>query len=274
MNRFGRQFKPLMWFMALLLAAIVAACGGAGGDGGTDPGQPTAPGAGTGVGGAGRGPAPLDLQTAGDFVILAQTAITNVQTSEVAGDVGLNLASGIFIDLTCAEVAVPGVMHTFDTAGPLPCSVKNVARLTNAANDAIDAWTDGVGRVPDYTELWAGNIGGRNLGPATYKWSTSVQVTANLTLTGGPNDVWIFLIDNDLIVSSGVQIILAGGALPQNVYWLTVIDAVELGANSQFKGVILAETEIVMRTGASIDGRLLATNAVNLNANRVTQPNP
>ena len=165
-------------------------------------------------------------------------------------------------------------MHTFDTAGPLPCSVKNVARLTNAANDAIDAWTDGVGRVPDYTELWAGNIGGRNLGPATYKWSTSVQVPANLTLTGGPNDVWIFLIDNDLIVSSGVQIILAGGALPQNVYWLTVIDAVELGANSQFKGVILAETEIVMRTGASIDGRLLATNAVNLNANRVTQPAP
>ena len=97
---------------------------------------------------------------------------------------------------------------------------------------------------------------------------------ANLTLTGGANDVWIFLIENDLIVSSGAQIILAGGALPQNVYWLTVIKAVELGANSQFKGVILAETVIVMKTGASIDGRLLATNAVNLNANRVTQPAP
>jgi hypothetical protein len=28
MNRFGSFFKPLMWFMALLLAAFVAGCGG------------------------------------------------------------------------------------------------------------------------------------------------------------------------------------------------------------------------------------------------------
>ena len=28
MNRFGSLFKPLMWFMALLLAAFVAGCGG------------------------------------------------------------------------------------------------------------------------------------------------------------------------------------------------------------------------------------------------------
>ena len=33
MNRFGSLFKPLTWFMALVLAALVAGCGG-GDDGG------------------------------------------------------------------------------------------------------------------------------------------------------------------------------------------------------------------------------------------------
>ena len=36
MNRFGSLFKPLMWFMAVLLAAFVAGCGG-GSDGGGAP---------------------------------------------------------------------------------------------------------------------------------------------------------------------------------------------------------------------------------------------
>ena len=233
--------------------------------------QPTAAGAGTGAGGAGRGPTPIELQTAGDFVILTQAAITNIPTSAVTGNVGLSAAPGADIGLTCAEVT--GVIYTVDTAAP-PCMEKDTVRLTTAAGHAIAAWIDGTGRAPDYIELWAGSIGGRNLGPATYKWSTSVQIPTNLTLTGGPNDVWIFLIEHDLVVSSGVQILLAGGALPQNVYWLTVIDAVDLGASSQFKGVILGETAIVMGAGASIDGRLLATNSVNLDANSVTQPVP
>lgn len=33
MNRFESPFKPLTWFMALLLSAFLAACGGGGGDG-------------------------------------------------------------------------------------------------------------------------------------------------------------------------------------------------------------------------------------------------
>ncbi|MBC8008083.1 MAG: DUF3494 domain-containing protein, partial [Prolixibacteraceae bacterium] len=68
--------------------------------------------------------------------------------------------------------------------------------------------------------------------------------------------------------SSGVQIILAGGALPQNVYWATVA-AADIGTTSQFKGVLLSQTSIVTKTGASVNGRLLAQTAVNLDANAV-----
>jgi hypothetical protein len=94
-------------------------------------------------------------------------------------------------------------------------------------------------------------------------------MNSNVSLTGGPNDVWIFQVSQGLIVASGVQIILAGGALPQNIYW-QVFAAADLGTTSQFKGTIISQTSIVMKTGASINGKLLAGTAVNLDHNTVT----
>jgi hypothetical protein len=202
-------------------------------------------------------------------VILAESAITNVPSSAVTGNVGLSPATGAGIGLTCVEVT--GVINSVDAAGPLPCRVTNPVGLTAAIGDKGLAYTDATGRAPDYTELGGGNIGGLNLGPATYKWGTGVLIPANLTLTGGANDVWIFQIAQGLTVSSGVQIILAGGALPQNIYWATFA-AADIGTTAQFKGVILSQTSIAMKTGSSLDGRLFAGTAVTLDQNRVTQP--
>jgi hypothetical protein len=268
MNEYSNDSKLLMWLMALILTGFMFGCGG-GGDGGAGAGSATAPGAGTGVGGAGRGPAPVTLGAAGTFVILAESAITNVPTSAVTGNVGLSPATGAGIGLTCVEVT--GVINSVDAAGPLPCVVTNPVGLTAAIGAKGTAYTDAQGRAPDYTELGSGNIGGLNLGPATYKWGTGVLIPADVTLTGGPNDVWIFLIAQGLTVSSGVQVILAGGALPQNIYWATFA-AADLGTTSKFNGVIVSQTSIVMKTGASINGRLLAGTAVNLDANVVAQP--
>jgi hypothetical protein len=273
MNRFESSSEPRVWLGVLLLAVLVSGCGGGtGADGGSA--QATAPGAGTGVGGAGQGPAPVNLKTAGNFAILAETAIINSTASAVTGDVGLSPASGAGIALSCAEVT--GRIFTVNAAGP-PCRVTDRTRLTNAVADGVTAFFDAKDRVPDYIDLGAGNIGGRNLGPATYRWNTAVVIPANLTLTGGPNDVWIFQIwqqdtSVSLTVGTGVQIILAGGALPQNVYW--EINRAELGTTSKFQGVILADNEIVMNAGASINGRVLAGSAANLDQNTVTQPVP
>jgi hypothetical protein len=128
------------------------------------------------------------------------------------------------------------------------------------------AYTDASGRAPDYTELGAGNIGGLNLGPATYKWSTALIIPTTLTLTGGPNDVWIFQVAQGLDISSGVQIVLAGGALPENIYW-AVFSAANLNTTSVFKGTIISQTEIAMKTGAQINGRLMAGTAITLESN-------
>ena len=268
MNRFEILSKPLMWFMALLLAAFVAGCGSGGGaDGGavSGPGSSTTAGAGQGVGGNGRGPSPVILGMAGNFVILSVNPLTNLGPSTVTGNVGLTNASGSFIGLTCTEVT-GGTIYAIDNKGPGPCAVPAPAMLAIAKADGDNAYNDATARLPDYTELGNGNIGGFNLGPGTYHWSTAVQIATDLTLNGGPNDVWIFQIAQTLTVSPGVRIVL-NGALPENVYWAPTQD-VELGTTSQFNGILLPAAAVFMRNGASIKGRLLAE-AVHLDHNSV-----
>jgi hypothetical protein len=274
----GKTFKPLTWSIALLLAVVVAGCGGSGGGGSSSAAStPTAPGAGTGAGGAGTGPSPVNLGGAGNFVILAKSAISTVPASAITGNLGLSPAAASFItgftlvaDATnqfSTSTQVTGQVFAADYAVPTP------SNLTTAVLDMQAAYTDAAGRAPDYTELGAGNIGGLNLGPATYKWGTGVLIPSNVTLTGGPNDVWIFQIAQDLTVSSGVQIVLAGGALPKNIFWQP-FGATDFGTTSHFEGVVLSQTSITVHTGASVNGRLLAQTAVTLDQNMVTQPAP
>jgi hypothetical protein len=135
MNNYQNKSGALT-FVALVLSGLVAACdsGGGGGGGGasTAPGTgtATAAGAGTGAGGAGRGPASVNLGAAGGFVILAESAITNVPASAVTGNVGLSPATGAGIGLTCAQVT--GVINDVDSTGPLPCTVNDSVGLTAA----------------------------------------------------------------------------------------------------------------------------------------------
>jgi hypothetical protein len=265
MDKYASDSNLLMWLVVLVLTGFMFGCGGGGGGSGGGTGA----GAGTGVGGAGRGPAPVNLAAAGTFVILAESAITNVPTSAVTGNVGLSPTSGTAIGLTCVQVT--GTIYSVDAAGPLPCRVTDAPGLTAAIGAKGTAYTDAQGRAPDYTELGAGNIGGLTLAPATYKWGTGLLIPTDVTLMGGPNDVWIFQIAQGLSVSSGVQIILTGGALPQNIYWATFA-AADLGTTSKFNGVILSQTSIAMKTGASANGRLLAGTQVTLDQNIVTQP--
>ncbi len=270
MNKVRTPFKPLMWCAAVLLAACVTGCGSGSSSDGTgaqasDPGPPpTAAGLGTGAGGLGRGPAPLDLGTAANFVILSVNALTNQPPSTVTGNVGLTIASGAQIGLTCAEVN--GQIISRDSSGP-PCRVTDPAGLVQGEVDADNAYLDAIARTPDYFELGAGNIGGLNLGPATYFWSTGVSIPTNVTLTGGPNDVWIFRITQGLVVSPGVQVVLRGGALPQNIYWVPTATA-DLGATSHFRGILLPAAPVFMRSGASINGKLLASE-VHLDQNAI-----
>ena len=161
------------------------------------------------------GQAPVNLGTAGTFAILTKTGITDVYASAINGNVGSSPITGAAVLLTCPEVAT-GIIYTVDAAGPLPCRTTNATYLTAAIGDMEIAYADAAGRsLPDSTELGAGQIGGLTLAPGLYKWSSSVLISNSVTLSGGPNDVWIFQIAGELNQASATKVILAGGALPK-----------------------------------------------------------
>jgi hypothetical protein len=213
---------------------------------------------------------PVNLGTAGNFVILSKTGITNVPTSAITGDVGTSPITGAANHFTCVEVT--GNIYSVDASGPPPCSIMDPTRLTTAVSDMETAYADAAGRIlPDFTELGAGNISGLTLVPGLYKWSTGVLIASDVTFSGGPDNVWILQVAQNLIVSNGVIVHLSGGARARNIFW-QVAGQVTLGTTSQFGGIILSQTAINLQTGASVNGRLFAQTDVTLQQNAVANP--
>ncbi|MDJ0348175.1 ice-binding family protein [Cryobacterium sp. PH29-G1] len=213
--------------------------------------------------------APVDLGVAGTFAILSQTGVTDVPTSAVTGNVGVSPTSGAATLLTCPEVT--GTIYSVDAAGPA-CKVTDATLLTTAVGDMRTAYTDAAGRTnPDFINLGAGEIGGLTLKPGLYKWSTDVSISNDVKLVGGPNDVFIFQISGDITEAAAKNVTLAGGVQAKNVFWQTA-GSVSVGTTAHFEGSVLSKTLIALKTGASINGRLLAQTAVTLQSNTVTEP--
>lgn len=246
--------KPQALFLASMLTALLAA-----------------PGIGYASPASSHIQAPVKLGSAGTFALLSKTGITNVYASVINGDVGASPITGAAIGLTCGELAA-GILYTVDAAGPLPCSVTAATLLTSAVSDMEAAYTDAAGRVlPDFTELGSGEIGGKTLVPGLYKWGTDVKISTDVTLAGGPTDVWIFQVSGGINQASATRVTLVGGAQAKNVFWQAA-GAVSIGTTAHFEGVVLAKTMVAVKTGASVNGRLLAQTAVTLQKNSVTQP--
>ena len=220
-------------------------------------------------------PAPVNLGTADPFAILAGTAITDVPSSVITGNVGLSPATGAGIGVTCSEVT--GTIYSVDAAGPLPCRVTDPALLTTAKNDLTAAYTDVAGRTPVTTVPT--ELGGTTKIPGVYdSASTTFGITAGagpliLDAQGDPNGVFIFEMGaagTGLTAGPGSQVQLTGRAQACNVYWR--LTSATLDTTAVFKGNILALTSITVNTGANVEGRLLARNGqVSLQQNTITR---
>jgi hypothetical protein len=217
------------------------------------------------------GQTPVPLGTAGRFAILTKSGITDVFPSVINGDVGASPITGAAIHLKCSEIKT-GTVYSVNAAGPKPCRVTDPSLLTKAVGDMEIAYTNAAGRKhPNFINLGGGNIGGLTLVPGLYKWTTGVLIPTSITVSGGPDAVWIFQIAGTLTQANATRVILKGGARAKNVFWQTS-GAVHIGTTAHFAGVILARTKIALKTGASANGRLLAQTAVTLEQNAVTRP--
>lgn len=221
------------------------------------------------------GPAPVLLGTSGNFAILAKTAVSTVPPSAIIGNVGVSPAATSFLtgfSLTAVgttSATSPQVTGTLYGADMTPPTNSN---LTIAVLDMQTAYTDAAGRpTPDYLNLGGGDISGTNLAAGLYKWGTSVTIPTNITISGGANDVWIFQITGDLLMSAAKRITLADGALARNIFW-QVAGEVVIGAGAHFEGNILSKTAVTMQTGATLNGRILAQTMVALDSARVVKP--
>ena len=235
-----------------------------GGEGGGESSDPT----------DGLGPDPVPLGTAGNYVILAKSAISNVPTSLVTGDLGLSPAAASYItglELTKAgtkwtSAQVVGSVFAADNDPPTPIN------LGTAVEDMQAAYTDAAGRSsPSFLNLGEGAIGGLTLAPGLYKWNSTVTIPANVTIAGEAEAVWIFQITGDLEMSAGQKMILSGGAQADNIVW-QVAGEVDFGATSHAEGNILAKTAITLESGASVHGRLFAQTSVDIAGAVVTAP--
>jgi hypothetical protein len=238
-----------------------------------------------GATGTGIGPAAVDLGSAagingGTFAILAKSGVTNVTPSPITGDIGVSPIDHTAVSGFSTYTAdasnrfytsgeVTGKIYAADLTAPTP------TQMTTVISDMQTAYVDAAGRpLPKATELYAGDLSGRTLTPGLYKWSSGVLInTPGVTLKGGANDTWILQIAQDLTVGPGAQVMLSGGAQAKNIVWQVGGGVgVQLNTTSHFEGTILAIKAIVVKTGASVNGRLFAQTAVTLAQNTVVAP--
>ena len=227
------------------------------------------------------------LGVASSFAVLAGTAITNVPSSSITGNVGLKPAAGSnYAGLTAAEVT--GTIYAVDATGPAG-SVVNPVALNTAKIDlsaAFDALSTGTNNADANCRLNdAGNTNGilqsgTDLGtfgatpgilPSGLYCTNGYFTLANdagvdLTLTGdGP---WIFRTGTTLTTSSGSSVTVEDDNVCD--VWWGVGSSATLCTTTEFVGNILAYASISMNTGATLDGRALAsTGAVTLQSNTI-----
>lgn len=209
------------------------------------------------------GPLAIDLGCAEPFAILAGSTITSTGPTIINGDVGLSAG-------TALVGFPPGIIN----------GVKQITTPTAAAAKLCltTAFIDGQSRSLNSISM-PGQLGGLTLAPGLYTNSTTSGISgtgANGILTldaqGNANSVWIFQMGSTFTTDPATSVVLAGGALAKNIFWIVGTSAT-LGTNSVFYGNILADQSITLNTGAVLNGRALTRiAAVSLDASIVTKP--
>lgn len=283
MNKFDNISKPLMWSTTLVLAVILAGCGGSSG------------------GGAGQGPAPsgstctgtscVDLGTAANYVILAQTGVTYTpgatvtSTPKIIGNIGISPAAASFITglalnlpaggAYATSTLVNGAVYAPGYANPTPNNLTVAVGNQNAAYSAAAAMATAGGGLaggsPGTACPGSGALGGITLTPGVYTCTTAISIGAGTNVTLDGAGTYVIKTTGTLSQAASTQVILTNGALPENVFW-QVAGVVTIGASAQMQGVILSASDINLVTSATVKGRLYSKTTVAMDTNTVTQP--
>ena len=192
--------------------------------------------------------APVGLATAQPFVVLGGAGVTNTGPSVLNGDLGVT--PGTSLSGFGAPAVVNGATHDNDAV-----AAQAQADLTTGYNVAAEQ------PIAPGNDLTGVDLGGLTLSPGAYGFSTSAQLTGQLTLDahGDPNAQFVFVIGSTLTTASASSVVLTNGASPCNVFW-KVGSSATFGSATAFEGNVLALTSISLNSGVTVLGRALARN--------------
>jgi hypothetical protein len=224
--------------------------------------------------GAGKVP----LGTAGDYVVLAKSGITNVPTSDITGDLGISPAAATFItglslsadatNVFSRAAQVTGKLYASNYALPTP------SNLGTAIGDMERAYNDAAGRATsDASKLNLGGssgIAGMTLTPGTYTWTVDIYWATDIFLRGNRCDVFIMQTSKNLIAANAARVVLLGGVQAANVFW-QVAGNVRIGTTAHMEGSIISKTDVTFETGSSLNGLILSQTLVALQKNTIVK---
>jgi hypothetical protein len=237
----------------------------------------------------------VELGDAGHYAILAKTGISTVPSSNIKGNIAVwpyaaTAMTGFDLTLdssnefsTSVQVSAstggdpssldhPGHAFSASDAEPTP------AKLSDAVSAMETAYTDAAGRTNTDAErinVGAGTLGGvyggpeHQLTPGVYTFGSAVNLDGNVHFNGA--GVYIIQITGTLVQAADYEVILEGGAKPENIFW-QVAGYVEVGTGATMQGIILAKTNVEFITGSTLNGRVLAQTACNLQSATITEP--
>jgi hypothetical protein len=202
---------------------------------------------------------PVNIGTAAAFGVLGASGVTNTGPTIVTGDVGVSPGSSITGFSGPPNGTLTGTLHQTD------------AVAAQAQSDVTTAFNTASSLTP--TTSGIGELNGLSLAPGVYSGGAlALADNGALALAGSATSVWVFQAASTLTIGSATHITITGGATACNVFW-RVGSSATIGTAAQFVGTVLADQSITATTGATIAGRLLASNAaVTLDANTITVP--
>lgn len=198
------------------------------------------------------------LGTSGSFAVLGASTVTNTGTSVLNGNLGLYPGSSI------TGFYPPGIVNG--------TTYNNDGVAMQAQSDALSGYTI-LAALPYTQNLTGQDLGGLTLDPGIFSFSSSAQLTGDLTLNfeGLNNQSFVFQTGTTLTTASGSMVDIINPGLNDSIYW-QIGSSATLGTSTAFVGSILADQSITLNTTASIAcGNAIALNgAVTLDTNTIT----
>jgi hypothetical protein len=222
----------------------------------------------------------VNLGTAGNYAILTKTGISTVPASSITGDIAVSPIDSTAITGFNLTLDVDGTVSTDSSgqatgnayaanyAAPMP------ATLTTAVSDMEIAYTDAAGRPnEDAARInhMGGLVGGLTLTPGIYTFQVNINIATDVTFEGNADDVFILQTTKSVEQAANKKVILTGGVQAKNIFWV-VAGEVNLGAGAHMEGILLVKTAATFKTGASLNGRVLAQSACTLQMSTITEP--